>query len=466
MPLSRTRKNFKNAFNQTRDSVLLPEMDFRLGHVERVITSQADIMDILDNPKIKTADVSQVIQLTPRKSLLPGKKKRLHAQPLLRGINDSVTRGDAVLYVNIEGILFYLGPINTTNNPNYTPDHTLRKSNRGTGKGKLFSGYYDDEHGYNSYYPKTGISKLSKIEALDPSPYMPIYESKHTDLVLEGRHGNSIRVGSKGKFPVITISNGRTSGYESLSDGSHFSMFSAGPLTKHFLSEPDQRLNPIPFKLACDDDYWMTPEQNPRGIKINYGNNIKSEVEPENEFNVNYVKHQIVMFSNRIIFDAHDEDLTMSAFRNINLGAGGNFTISNKGFSVIETKNIYIGREAKARKEPLVLGNELKKLLIDMMKLLENACAITPGGPVPLVDKTGTPLGLTKLPITETNDDGQPITKALRSITDILQELETPYSPDVSGDGSDAGTVPFGDRSSGGPNFLSQYHFVETNHRS
>ena len=401
--------------------------------------------------------------------MLPTRKKKLYGQPLLRGINDSVTRGDAVLYVNIEGKLFYLGPINTTNEPNYTPDHT-HKSRQGTGPQTQFSGYYDDSSGYSDYYPKENISKLNKVPALDPNPMMPVYGARHSDLTLEGRHGNSIRIGSKAKFPVITISNNRTMSYESLYDGSHFSMFSVGSLRDHFLYEtPDDLWNPGLFILSCDRGQNDTPEINPRKVYINHGNDISSfdgTYTEENQFNYDWATDQIIMFSKRITFDAMENDLTFSAFRNINLGAGGNFTISNKGFSVIETKNIYIGREAKARKEPLVLGNELKKLLIDMMKLLENACAITPGGPVPLVDKTGTPLGLTKLPITETNDDGQPITKALRSITDILQELETPYSPDVSGDGSDAGTVPFGDRSSGGPNFLSQYHFVETNHRS
>ena len=42
--------------------------------------------------------------------------------PLLRGIQDVPTKGDQVLLVNIGGIRYYLGPINTINNPNFNPE--------------------------------------------------------------------------------------------------------------------------------------------------------------------------------------------------------------------------------------------------------------------------------------------------------------------------------------------------------
>ena len=93
------------------------------------------------------------------------------------------------------------------------------------------------------------------------------------------------------------------------------------------------------------------------------------------------------MFSDRITFDAQDNDFTVSAFRNINFGAVGNFTITNKGFSVIESKNIYIGQHAKEKKEPMVLGDELRLLLLDVMKILLDSRALVQGVALPLVDK-------------------------------------------------------------------------------
>ncbi len=38
-----------------------------------------------------------------------------------------MARGDSVIYTQIGKIFFYLGPLNTTNNPNYSPDHFIIK---------------------------------------------------------------------------------------------------------------------------------------------------------------------------------------------------------------------------------------------------------------------------------------------------------------------------------------------------
>ena len=68
-------------------------------------------------------------------------------------------------------------------------------------------------------------------------------------------------------------------------------------------------------------------------------------------------------------FDAQNNDFTVSAYRNINFGAGENITITNKGFSVIESENIYIGKEAKNKAQPMVLGDELRILLLEIMTI-------------------------------------------------------------------------------------------------
>ncbi len=98
------------------------------------------------------------------------------------------------------------------------------------------------------------------------------------------------------------------------------------------------------------------------------------------------------MFSDRITFDAKENDLTMSAHRNINFGAGRNITITNKGFSVIESRNIYLGEKAKNKAEPMVLGNELRLILIRILEILNSARANVQGVPLPLVDSSLAPL--------------------------------------------------------------------------
>ena len=106
------------------DTIGLPEFTFHHGHVIKVVS---DIRDLngYGVSNIPT-DVSQCILMTPTfEGVLPSGylKSQIFAQPLLRGFADSIARGDSVLYVEIGGIFFYLGPLNTTNFPNRSPDH-------------------------------------------------------------------------------------------------------------------------------------------------------------------------------------------------------------------------------------------------------------------------------------------------------------------------------------------------------
>ena len=90
--------------------------DFRLGHVERVFTSTDD--QIINDTTVG----SQMINIKPIGHVPSIRKPVLKAIPLLRGISDSVTRGDVVFYTYIGGTFFYLGPINTLNSPSRCPD--------------------------------------------------------------------------------------------------------------------------------------------------------------------------------------------------------------------------------------------------------------------------------------------------------------------------------------------------------
>ena len=72
---------------------------------------------------------------------------------------------------------------------------------------------------------------------------------------------------------------------------------------------------------------------------------------------------QVVLFSDRITFDARRSNLNVSAHKDINIGVGENFNLNTIGFSVINSGNIYLGREAKRREQPMVLGESLRVLL-------------------------------------------------------------------------------------------------------
>ena len=193
------------------------------------------------------------------------------------------------------------------------------------------------------------------------------------------------------------------------------------------------------------------PEGQYPGYLINFGNDEIGEPR-EDVFNFEFGKlqedpnlqtefDQVIMFSDRITFDAQENDLTMSAYRNINFGAGRNITITNKGFSVIESQNIYLGKQSKTKTEPMVLGEELRKVLQDMMNIIKNAHALVQGVPLPLVDSTGAPLQLSST-----------LVEAVDDITTHLQKLQEREKDEESGIFKDGNTT-----------FLSKHHFIETN---
>jgi len=233
--------------------------------------------------------------------------------------------------------------------------------------------------------------------------------SVFSDVQLEGRHNNSIQLGTRFINPYTLIKNNHSKG----NNGSVLGMLSFGTMLDYFPNRFSTIINEnneqeIKNGLSSDLEILKkqpeTSEGGYSGFLIGHGNNVgQDENKPENEFNIDFGEEasspeqqtdfdQIIMFSDRITFDAQENDFTVSAFRNINFGAVGNFTITNKGFSVIESQNIYIGEQAKQQTQPMVLGESLRVLLENLVKIIKNAHALVQGVPIPLVDAVGAPL--------------------------------------------------------------------------
>ena len=426
------------------DSTQLPEFTFHHGHVEKVICTAEDLATFGYPVYGAPSDVSQCILLRStygKDVTLPSNymKRLLLAQPLLRGFADSMSRGDSVIYTQIGRIFFYLGPLNTTNNPNYTPDH-LYNPNLNPNR-VVYDDRKDDESGYNVNFIRKAVNRVTKIRnILLDMPYDigvgevgsdAETESNYSDLQLEGRHGNSIQIGTRFVNPYITINNNRADG----NNGSVLGMLSFGQISDYFSD----------FTQLSSDK--VVKKEGYIGFPIGIGND---SIDNENEFNISFgaVKgdpeeqtefDQLIMFSDRITFDAQKNDFTVSALRNINFGAGKNFTLTNKGYSVFESKNIYIGKGAKQRSQPMVLGDKLGEFLAVITSILQDAHALVQGVPVPLVDAGSIPL--------------------TTRINEVMRELSDEYNPQYDTENG----IPLSDRSIGGPRFYSRHHFIETN---
>ena len=311
--------------------------------------------------------------------------------PLLRGVVDVPVKGDPVLLCDFGGINYYFGPLNSINSPNFNID-TLNtgfnpKNNNTAIKNKST---FREKFNIPKNYLISAISRLQKEykQTLDDPKQINKGEDgsiskidTHGDMVFEGRYGNSLRIGSRGPFPLIAISNGRNSGEvtENIYDGSLISITSAGSILDHFEI----------FQLASD-----SVEEN---LRLTAGGNDAEETQA---FNYNFgndgerpiLGNQILINSDKITLNARNNNITLSSLVNMDFGAGNNLTINTKNYTSIESSNIYLGKQAKIKKEedgigePLVLGNKLKELLEEMVGIIETlkvtACIAGLSGPI------------------------------------------------------------------------------------
>ena len=183
------------------DDISTRAIEFNLGIVNKVYLNN------FDSPKQteEKSHSSQMIDLRPLKTSLPTIKNKLTARPLFRCISDSITKGDIVLFTQIAKKVYYIGPLNTFNNPNqsYSNFYDSKLENRGL----YLRNEVDTSTGRGVEYADKSVKKLQKRKG-NLDLYSISYEaSRHSDVLLEGRHSNAIRIGSRDIFPLINISN-------------------------------------------------------------------------------------------------------------------------------------------------------------------------------------------------------------------------------------------------------------------
>ena len=409
------------SLNRFIDDISTRSIEFNLGFVNKVFLNNTDKQD-------EEIQSSQIVELKPFNTILPTVNRKVKARPLFRGISDSITRGDIVLFTLISKKFYYMGPLNTFNSPNYSYSNFY--TNKLESRGFDIKQNVDERTGYGINYPLSKIKKLSKRKNETLDLLGDDKTSKHSDLVLEGRHGNGIRIGSRSIFPILNLSNGNINSEEGLGGGSIISMIANGSLEDNFSLSNG-------FRLSSD---ILTDDDNPL-FKLNLGND-----DVENIFNYNYGNlddtttfNQIIISSDKITFDARSRqgDFTVSSNRNINFGAKKNFTLNNQGNTIINSGNIYLGVPAKTKAEPMVLGDKLRQLLLDFAQILQDSRALVQGVPIPLTDQNSQPM--------------------FQRIQDLITELQ----PRTESDNDDGSKTITND----GPQFMSHHHYIEINNR-
>ena len=351
-------------------------------------------------------------------------------RPLFRGISDSLVKGDSVLVTQIGNIGYYLGPLNVSNTPSVTSGNNASRS-----KNKTSSKTYPYNIKFNrlikDFNPDLDDPEESSKKLKSPSSGNEILADIHTDLVLEGRHGNSVRIGSRNRFPNVIIDNGRNTNqpFESINDSSIFAMFSQGSVLQHFRPEKENVDNgSYAFRLADESiDEPLQFIKSTFASPLGRGQTIDGESDSDIETTIyGYENGFSILNSDRIILNARKNDLYLSAFNHTHIGAGNTLTFStskntlfnsNERFD-INAPEVRLGSAVDTETEPILLGDttvaKLKDLCAQLDKLISTITAIT----VPTTQgPSGTPINAASF---------TPIQSAIKGISDSLEETLSP----------------------------------------
>lgn len=338
--------------------------------------------------------------------------------PLFRGITDVPSKGDPVLLCTIGNTNYYLGPLATANNnPTWNNDPLLyNEPNIGDDK-------YINKKGNtpNSESPNFHKSKLFKRLVKIPKSNLDFGNAINEttgDTILEGRHGNSIRIGSRSNNPYVFISNGRNENniVESIGDGSLISITKHGTLKDHFGATTNINDDTISEFILSSD--MVIDNKRLMGSLIGSLN----EVDDSYPLIYGYKLNQMLLNSNRIIINTKKDDIYLSSNKDIHIGTGRHLTISTNKNIVIESEKTYLGNPNKednkdgeeSLMEPMLLGNKVLEIFSDLLGVLKEANGLVQGVAVPLVDPTMAPL-LNKI---------TPIEKKLNSILSKYHYIE------------------------------------------
>jgi hypothetical protein len=273
-------------------------------------------------------------------------------KPMNPSINNLPAVGEIVIGVQYLGQYYYTTQLNVFGNPNFNSQHGISRLKRKNTLKSLFgldTPNTDDKSAELGYY----LKKTKDSRKLLPH---------EGDVIFEGRHGNTIRIGSDIKnenedSPNIILNVGQS---------------------KDEFPEPKQ---PVEEKIDTDgSSIYLTTNQ-----KLEFTSGIESKV-----VTAPYEGKNILLSSDRIIFNTKNGgDIGMFSNNNVSIGAVSEV--------VIESPVTKIGSSGAT--EPMVLGDKLESVLNDILTLIETGL-LAPTGPVqvvagqPILQKLKSALGI------------------------------------------------------------------------
>jgi hypothetical protein len=237
-------------------------------------------------------------------------------------------------------------------------------------------------------------------------PILP-YEG---DVLVEGRFGNSIRLGS------TVVSKETNQGQNNWSEGP---LFPGDPITIIRNGQPtdasDEGWTPIVEDINKDQSSIYLTSTQKINIQPSSTNDIAYDTPPKkpNEY---YGTPQILLNSDRIYLNTRKDNILLSSGGLIGLLAQSSVNISGKNTIILDSPNIRLG--SKTAKEPLLKGQQTVDLLKKLLENLNEFMKVCQTQAVPLPNQKSVPL-------TKINQASQQMEGVLVGLLQQLDDLKS-----------------------------------------
>lgn len=277
---------------------------------------------------------------------------------------------------NLKQVYYYITPLNIWNSnhhngiPNIFENKDLPESQQrdyvqtGAGAARRVTDNTSDIELGVTFQEKSSIKPLKKFEG---------------DVIVEGRLGNSIRLGSTVQKDGTSLNNWSSNN----SNGDPIILIRNGqgdsgsvgflPTEENINTDASSiyltSTQKIPF-IPSSKSYFSYKENAPTDIN-------------------QYTGKQIILNSGRLVFNSSEDHILITSAKSINLNSNTGLNIDTDKV-VFQTENIYLG--SKNAKEPLLLGNSTVILLEELISILKelviaSQTAANGGGPVATLNR-------------------------------------------------------------------------------
>ena len=226
------------------------------------------------------------------------------------------------------------------------------------------------------------INSNLSIDKLDNSNIGPGYSFKenpkkrplypfHGDLILQGRHGQSIRFTGANSFENYLVNDSNA--------GEPLTILTNGhkEISSRELYIEDINTDKSSIYLA-----------NNHLIQLNQARDKYSGAVERPVLAKNYKGNQIIVNSGRLYFNSTEEDINFSSKEKISL-TGEQVSIDGASSIGLDAKKIYLGEDAlRFETQPVLLGNQTELFLYELISTLKSLASIH----ISLTDASGTPI--------------------------------------------------------------------------